>query len=114
MISYGMALARAKAAKSNWNEEEYITKAVITWADADYENELEVENDGCSDEEFEAWIEKNAEELAKKAAAEQGTAFEELVGIDYETDTYDDDEAFYDAYLDACDTEGDYYREMGW
>ena len=114
MISYGMALARAKAAKSNWNEEEYITKAVITWADADYENELEVENDGFSDEEFEAWIEQNAEELAKKAAAEQGTTFEELVGIDYETDTYDDDEAFYDAYLDACDAEGDYYREMGW
>ena len=114
MISYGMALARAKAAKSNWNEEEYITKAVITWADADYENELEVENDGFSDEEFEAWIEQNAEELAKKAAVEQGTTFEELVGIDYETDTYDDDEAFYDAYLDACDAEGDYYREMGW
>ena len=114
MISYGMALARAKAAKSNWNEEEYITKAVITWADADYENVLEVENDGFSDEEFEAWIEQNAEELAKKAAAEQGTTFEELVGIDYETDTYDDDEAFYDAYLDACDAEGDYYREMGW
>lgn len=82
MISYGMALARAKAAKSNWNEEEYITKAVITWADADYENELEIENDGFSDEEFEAWIEQNAEELAKKAAAEQGTTFEELVGID--------------------------------
>ena len=114
MISYGMALARAKAAKSNWNEEEYITKAVITWADADYENELEVENDGFSDEEFEAWIEQNAEELAKKAAAERGTTFEELVGIDYETDTYDDDEAFYDAYLDACDAEGDYCREMGW
>ena len=114
MISYGMALSRAKAAKSNWNEEEYITKAVITWADADYENELEIENDGFSDEEFEAWIEQNAEELAKKAAAEQGTTFEELVGIDYETDTYDDDEAFYDAYLDVCDTEGDYYREMGW
>ena len=114
MISYGMALARAKAAKSNWNEEEYITKAVITWADADYENELEIENDGCSDEEFEAWIEQNAEELAKKAAAEQGTTFEELVSINYETDTYDDDEAFYDAYLDACDAEGDYYREMGW
>ena len=106
MISYGMALARAKAAKSNWNEEEYITKAVITWADADYENELEVENDGCSDEEFEAWIEKNAEELAKKDAAEQGTIFEELLGIDYETETYDDDAAFDDEY--------DNYLEFEW
>ena len=42
MINYGMALARAKEAKQNWNEEEYITKAIITWADAEYENELEI------------------------------------------------------------------------
>ena len=78
MISYGMALARAKAAKSNWNEEEYITKAVIAWADADYENELEIENDGCSDEEFEAWIEQNAEELAKKVSEEVDGFVKEL------------------------------------
>ena len=114
MISYGQALARAKAAKPNWNEEEYIAKAIITWADDEYEYDLEIENDGYSDGEFTAWIEQHAEELAKKAAAEQGMTFEELVSIDYETETYDDDAAFEEAYLDACDLEGDYYREMGW
>ena len=56
MISYGMALARANAGKPNWNEEEYIAGATITWADAEYENELEVKNDGYSDEEFTAWV----------------------------------------------------------
>ena len=114
MISYGMALARAKAGKPNWNEEEYIAKAIITWADAEYENELEIENDGYSDDEFTAWIEGNAGELARKAAAEQGAEFEEILSIDYETAIYDDDAAFYDDYLDACDNESDYYREMGW
>lgn len=114
MISYGQALARAKASKPNWNEEEYITKAIITWADAEYENELEIENEGDSDADFTAWVEENAEELARKAAAEQGTEFEELVGIDYETETYDDDAAFEDAYDDWCDHELDYHREMGW
>jgi hypothetical protein len=62
--------------------------------------------DGYGDEEFEAWIEKNAEELAKKDAAEQGTIFEELLGIDYETETYDDDAAFDDEY--------DNYLEFEW
>ncbi|HRU98631.1 MAG TPA: hypothetical protein P5092_14505 [Ruminococcus sp.] len=114
MISYRMALARAKAGKPNWNEEEYITKAVITWADAEYEIELEVENDGYSDDEFTAWIEENAEELARKDAAKQGTEFEELLNIDYETEIYDDDAAFEEGYLRACEDEGDYYREMGW
>ena len=90
MVSYNEALRRAKAAKRNWNEEEYITGATITWADA----------------EFEAWIEKNVEELAKKDAAEQGTIFEELLGIDYETETYDDDAAFDDEY--------DNYLEFEW
>ena len=106
MISYGMALARAKAAKSNWNEEEYITKAVITWADEDYEYELEVENDGYGDEEFEAWIEKNAEELAKEDATKENTTCEEILGISYETETYDDDAAFDDEY--------DNYLEFEW
>jgi len=114
MISYGMALARAKAGKPNWNEEEYITKAVITWADAKYEIELEVENDGYSDDEFTAWIEENAEKLARKDAAKQGTEFEELLSIDYETEIYDDDAAFEEGYLRACEDEADYYREMGW
>lgn len=104
MINYNEALRRAKAAKPDWNEE-YITKAVITWADAEYENELEIENDGYDDDDFTAWIEENAEELAKQAAAEQGAEFEELVSIDYETDYYDDDEAFEDAYDNWCEFE---------
>ena len=59
MISYGEALARAKAGKPNWNEE-YITKAIITWADADYYHELEVENEGYDDDEFMDWVEAHA------------------------------------------------------
>ena len=104
MISYNEALARAKAAKPNWNEE-YIAKAIITWADADYFYELEVENEGYDDDEFMDWVEAHAEELAKQAAAEQGTEFEELVSIDYETDCCDDDEAFEDAYDNWCEFE---------
>ena len=103
MINYNEAKRRAMAAKRNWNEEEYITGATITWADANYEYELEVENDGYSDEEFEAWIEQHAEELAKADAAKENTTCEEILGISYETDTYDDDAAFdeeYDNYLE--------------
>ena len=114
MISYGMALARAKAAKHDWNEGTRITKAVITWADADYENELEVENDGRSDGRFTAWVEQNAEDLARKDAAAQGTTFEELVSINYETESIDDDEAFYNDYLDACAAEADERRDWRW
>ena len=43
MISYNEALARAKAPHPTLKEE-YIAKAIITWADADYFYELEVEN----------------------------------------------------------------------
>lgn len=114
MISYGMALARAKASKRNWNETEYIASAVITWADEEYEHELEVQNDGYEDDEFTAWIEENAETLAREAAEKEGTRFEELCGIDYETEYFDDDAAFEDSYLDACEQEAEYMREMGW
>ena len=106
MISYAEAKRRAQAAKPNWNEDEYIAKAIIYWADAEYENDLEIENDGYEDDEFTAWIEEHAEELAKKAAAEQGTTFEELLDIDYEYETYDDDAAFDDEY--------DNYLEFEW
>ena len=106
MVSYNEALRRVKAGKRGWNEEEYITKAIITWGDPDYEYELEIENDGYSDEEFETWIEQHAEELAMKDAAEQGKTYDELLGIKYETDTYDDDAAFDDEY--------DNYLEFEW
>lgn len=46
------------------------------------------------DEDFEAWIEKHAEELAREDAAANGTTFEEVVGISYDYDYIDDDEAF--------------------
>ena len=106
MINYYEAKRRAMAAKRNWNEEEYIIGATITWADDDYEYELEVENDGYSDEEFEAWIEEHAEELAKADAVKENTTCEEILGISYETDTYDDDAAFDDEY--------DNYLEFEW
>ena len=106
MINYYEAKRRAMAAKRNWNEEEYIAKAIITWGDPDYEYELEIENDGYSDEEFEAWIEEHAEELAKADAAKENTTSEEILGISYETDTYDDDAAFDDEY--------DNYLEFEW
>lgn len=93
MVSYGVAKTRAMARKSNWNEEEYTSKATITWADSEYEYELEIENEDM-DEDFEAWIEKHAEELAREDAAANGTTFEEVVGISYDYDYIDDDEAF--------------------
>ena len=104
MVSYGIAKARAKAWRTDWNERTEITKAIITWADSKYEYELEIENDDhMDDEEFKAWIEKNAEDFAKEDAEENGTSFEELVGIDYEEEYIDDDARFdaeYDAYLE--------------
>ena len=106
MISYAEAKRRAQAAKPNWNEDEYIAKAVIYWADAEYEYDLEIENEGDSDDEFAAWIEEHAGELAREAAAEQGTTFEELLNIDYEYETCDDDAAFDDGY--------DNYLEFEW
>ncbi len=105
MISYGMAKARAMAERTDWNEREYISKAVITWVDSDYEYELEVENDGMSDKEFRAWIEADAEDLAKEDAAENGTVFEEIYSIDYETDYIDDDDIFDRGYEEACELE---------
>ena len=100
MVSYGVAKARAMARKSNWNEKEYTSKATITWADSEYEYELEIENEDM-DEDFEAWIEKHAEELAREDAEANGTTFEEVVGISYDYDYIDDDEAF-DRNYEAC------------
>jgi len=105
MISYAQALRRAKAAKSDWNTEERISKAVITWADSDWENETEVENDGMEDSEFETWVKENAKELAAEAAAKQGTTCEEILGIDYEYEAIDDDARFADDYEAACEFE---------
>ena len=98
MISYAQALSRAKAAKSDWNEEERISKAVITWVDSEWEHETEVENEGMTDSEFKAWVEENAEEFAREAAKKEGTTFEEVDQIDYEYEAIDVDAAFQDGY----------------
>ena len=80
MVSYGIAKARAMANRADWNERTEITMAVITWFDADYEYDLEIENeDRMDNEEFTAWVEENAEDLAKADAEENETIFE---GID--------------------------------
>ena len=112
MVSYGIAKARAKANRADWNARTEITKAIITWADSEYEYELEIENeDGMEDAEFTAWVEENAEDLAKEDAEENGTTFEEIDSIEYEEDYIDDDarfEAEYDAYLEfewECETD---------
>lgn len=105
MIGYGLAKARAKANRRNWNEKEYTSKAIITWADSEWEYELEIDNEDM-DENFEAWVEKHAEELARENAEEENTTFEEIIGIKYEYDYSDDDAAFENEY--------DSYAELEW
>ena len=105
MVSYGVAKARAMASKRNWNEEEYTSKAIITWADSEWEYELEIDNEDM-DENFEAWIEKHAEDLARENAEEENTTFEEIIGIKYEYDYIDDDADFENEY--------DSYAELEW
>ena len=80
MVAYGIAKARAMANRTDWNERTEITKAVITWFDADYEYELEIENeDRMDNEEFTAWVEENAESLAKADAESLHTVCEEQI-----------------------------------
>ena len=106
MVAYGIAKARAMANRTDWNERTEITKAVITWFDADYEYELEIENeDRMDNEEFTAWVEENAESLAKADAEENGTTFEGIDSIDFEETDIDDDALFDEAYENACEFE---------
>ena len=106
MVSYGMAKARAMANRADWNERTEITKAVITWFDAGYEYELEIENeDRMDNEEFTAWVEENAESLAKADAEENGTTFEEIDSIDFTEKEIDDDALFDEEYKNACEFE---------
>ena len=106
MVAYGIAKARAMANRTDWNERTEITKAVITWFDADYEYELEIENeDRMDNEEFTAWVEENAESLAKADAEENGTTFEEIDRIDFKEDYIDDDALLDEAYEAACEFE---------
>ncbi len=106
MVSYGIAKARAMANRTDWNERTEITKAVITWFDADYEYDLEIENeDRMDDEEFTAWVEKNAEDLAKADAEENETIFEGIDRIDFKENYIDDDALFDEEYENACEFE---------
>ena len=106
MVAYGIAKARAMANRTDWNERTEITKAVITWVDAEYEYELEIENEyRMDDAEFTDWVEENAENLAKADAAENGTIFEEIDRIDFEETDIDDDALFDEAYEAACEFE---------
>ena len=106
MVSYGIAKARAMANRTDWNERTEITMAVITWFDADYEYDLEIENeDRMDDEEFTAWVEKNAENLAKADAEENETIFEDIDRIDFKEDYIDDDALFDEEYENACEFE---------
>ena len=106
MVAYGIAKARAMANRTDWNERTEITMAVITWFDTDYEYDLEIENeDRMDDEEFTAWVEKNAEELAKADAEENETIFEGIDRINFKEDYIDDDALFDEEYENACEFE---------
>lgn len=106
MVAYGIAKARAMANRTDWNERTEITKAVITWFDADYEYELEIENeDRMDNEEFTAWVEENAEDLAKADAEENETIFEGIDRIDFKENYIDDDALFDEEYENACEFE---------
>ena len=106
MVSYGMAKARAMANRTDWNERTEITKAVITWVDAEYEYELEIEKEyRMDDAEFTDWVEENAESLAKADAEENGTTFEEIDSIDFTEKEIDDDALFDEEYENACEFE---------
>ena len=106
MVAYGIAKARAMANRTDWNERTEITKAVITWFDADYEYELEIENeDRMDNEEFTAWVEENAESLAKADAESLHTVCEEIDSIDFTEKEIDDDALFDEEYENACEFE---------
>ena len=106
MVSYGIAKARAMANRTDWNERTEITMAVITWFDADYEYDLEIENeDRMDDKEFTEGVEKNAEDLAKADAEENETIFEGIDRIDFKEDYIDDDALFDEEYENACEFE---------
>lgn len=106
MVSYGIAKARAMANRTDWNERTEITMAVITWFDENYEYDLEIENeDRMDDKEFTAWVEKNAESLAKEDAEENETVFEGIDKINFKEDYIDDDALFDEEYENACEFE---------
>lgn len=106
MISYGEAKNRAKRETPDWNQRKYLSRAVITWCDDEYEYDCTVENeDNMSDDEFKAFIEENAEEFATEDAENNDTKFCEIMGIRYKEDYIDDDALFDKGYEAACEFE---------
>lgn len=68
--------------------------------------ELEIENEDRMDNEaFTAWVEENAESLAKADAEENETIFEGIDRIDFKEDYIDDDALFDEEYENACEFE---------
>ena len=86
-----------------------LAKMIVDcWVDAEYEYDLEVENeDRWGDEGFAEWINENAEELAREDAKEKGKTFEEIDRISFETESIDFDEAFDNEYANYADFERD-------
>ena len=107
MISYGLAKARAMAGRDDWNGREAIRSATILWYDTEEEGyELEIENEDDLDAEgFQTWVEENADRLAQEDAAANGTTFDGVEEIDYETERIDDDALFEAEYEAACEFE---------
>ena len=67
---------------------------------------MEIENeDDLNAEDFRAWVEENADSLAQEDAAANGTTFEGIEEIEYETEWIDDDALFEAEYADACESE---------
>ena len=56
-------------------------------------------------EDFRAWVEENADSLAQEDAAANGTTFEGIEEIEYETEWIDDDALFDEDYAAACESE---------
>ena len=105
MVNYNEAKARAW---EHFEGGERITKAIITWVDAEYEYDLEIENeDRWGNEGFEDWVKENAEELAKEDAEKNDTAFEEIDSVRFETEDIDFEETFDNEYANYADFERD-------
>ena len=56
-------------------------------------------------EDFRAWVEENADSLAQEDAAANGTTFEGIEDIEYETEWINDDALFEADYEAACESE---------
>ena len=101
--------------RDDWNEREAIKSATILWYDTEDEGyELEIENEDDLDaEDFRAWVEENADSLAQEDAAANGTTFEGIEEIEYETEWIDDDALFEAEYADACESECEWMTGRG-